>query len=99
MYFPGPCGPFGGNQSIAEVCGKFDDNPANPDQGSCHSLKVARTCAAPDLPVIQCNDANYQTVAQPGNAEHPFAVIAGLFDELCLPVTDQTGAQILTTIT
>lgn len=98
MALPGQCGPCGGG-SVNVICGPFNNQPAVPDNGICHPKSTLIDCGAPALPVIQCNDASYQTVAQPGNTAHPFAILATLFDQLCLAITDQNGQIILTTIT
>lgn len=84
--------------SIKCVCGDFS-LPVVPDEGQCSPYREKRDCEAPVLPVIQCADDQYTTIAQPGDDVNPFKVQARLFDQSCLPVTDQTGNTILTYIT
>lgn len=86
------------NPTTSCVCGTFTD-PVNPDQGVGWPLKRTISCEAPTLPVIECSDPNYTTVFDPTNESAPFSVLASLFDENCLLVTDQDGAPIILTIT
>lgn len=46
------------------------------------------------MPVAQCADDQYITIYQPQNIDHPFAVSARLFDQLCSVITDQSGSAI-----
>lgn len=91
MSFPIPT-----NQSTSAVCGEFTD-PTNPDQGQTFPLPVKLTCERPDAPVIECDDDQYVTTFDPSTGG--FVVSARLFDQNCLPITDQSGQTILTTIT
>lgn len=77
------------------VCGAWEE-PEVEDQGQCVPYREKRTCEAPELPVIQCDDDEYTVIPQPENEEFPFKVSARLFDENCEPVTDQLGNDILT---
>ena len=85
------------NPTTLSVCGTFTD-PDNPDQGQCYPVKVSENCSAPTLPVIQCDDDEYTVEYQPDNTEHPFRVVARVFDEACLPITDESDQNILTYI-
>lgn len=77
------------------VCGTWTI-PEDPDEGQCVPYREKRTCDAPVLPVIQCEDDEYTTEFQPENEDNPFKVSARLFDENCEPITDQLGNDILT---
>jgi len=79
--------------TVCCVCGTFAD-PTTPDEGTCHPLKVLIDGSAPTLPTTPCPGEVYTTISQPGDADGPFAVSAGLFDESCLPITDESGQQI-----
>lgn len=91
MSFPSP-----ESQSTSAVCGSFAE-PVNADQGQTFPLPVKLTCERPDAPVIQCADDQYTTTFDPSTGG--FIVSARLFDQNCLPITDQSGQAITTTIT
>lgn len=85
------------NQNAKAVCGGFTE-PTNPDLGRCHTYRVKRDCERPALPTIQCDDTEYTVVFDP-DAVPPFSVFtifARLFDENCLPITDENGDTIIT---
>lgn len=81
------------NSSVTEVCGTFDE-PTVEDQGRCHTYRVKRSCEAPTLPTAQCDDALYETFYDPTDESAPFYVIASLFNESCLAITDENGDTI-----
>lgn len=79
----------------SEICGTFEE-AVNPDQGQCFPYRVKRTCEVPALPVITCDDDEYETIeSTPPNY---FVVSARLFDENCLPITDEDGLAIQTIV-
>ncbi len=94
----GPCSPWGQPQSTTRVCGTFDNETATPDEGRCHPYRVKRDCGRPDLPVINCDDDQYEVIPQPDNPDQPFVVSARLFDENCDTITDENGEDITTLI-
>ena len=75
------------------MCGTFP-TPTVADEGQCEAYRVKTDCEAPVVPIAQCADDQYITIFQPENVDHPFAVSARLFDESCIPITDETGAAI-----
>jgi hypothetical protein len=81
--------------SVKCVCGNFE-TPVVPDEGQCSPYREKRSCEAPELPVITCDDDEYVTIFQPENATNPFKVSARLFDENCEVVTDENDEDILT---
>lgn len=89
------CAPGQSQNSIAE-CGKFD-TPTNPDLGQCSPKSTKTDCEAPTLPTAPCPGEVYTTVYNP-DATPPFSVIAGLFDQNCLPILDSNNVQIMVTI-
>lgn len=87
------CSPFNCVPNVCRVCGEFP-TPVVEDLGRCHSHRLKTDCEAPALPVAQCADELYITISQPENEDHPFAVSARLFDQNCVPITDQSGNAI-----
>lgn len=87
------CNPFNCSQTICCVCGDFA-TPTVADEGQCGPYRVKISCEAPPLPVAPCPGEVYTTIYQPSNEGYPFAVSAMLMNELCQPITDETGAII-----
>lgn len=82
------------------ICGSFElPDDAVEDQGQCSPRRVKITCEAPVLPVAQCEDDTYEVIYQPENTDNPFAILATLFDNCCLPITDDNDLPIITIIT
>lgn len=79
------------------VCGPPFEKPTNPDQGHCFPYRTKIDCEAPVIPTPQCNNTDAYPVYTPGETP-PFYVVATLFDQNCLPITDQDDAPILTII-
>lgn len=99
-YRPGcGCGNWW-NNFPQSICGSFElPDDAVEDQGHCSSRRVKITCEAPTLPVAQCEDETYEVIYQPENVTNPFAILATLFDNCCLPITDEDGEPITTILT
>ena len=87
-----PCGCNGINTAL--VCGAFEE-PVNPDQGQCHSLRVKLDCEAPELPTASCGDSDF-TISYDPDATKKFTVTAILRDQNCQPVLDDGGNTIET---
>lgn len=87
------CNPFNCATSVCKVCGEFP-TPTIEDSGRCWPHRVKIDCNGPTLPVAQCADDLYITIAQPDNVLYPFAVSARLFDQACNVITDQNGNAI-----
>lgn len=83
------------NNAPQSVCGSFPE-PTVPDEGRCAPYRVKIDCEAPVLPVPQCSDDEYTTIYQPEVIDHPFAVLARLFDENCQPINDESAVNITT---
>ncbi len=90
------CGNYWGNFPRS-VCGDWGE-PLVKDEGVCSPRRIKIDNAAPELPVAQCADDQFEVIYQPENLENPFAVIARIFDECCLLITDENGDPILTTL-
>ena len=90
------CNPW--NSSVSGECGTFVE-PTVADEGQCSPYRVKITCEAPTLPVAQCSDTAYTTVYNPEDVLHPFYVVASLFDESCIAITDESAAVITLVLT
>lgn len=86
------------NSSVSDECGTFAE-PTVADEGQCSTYRVKRTCEAPTLPVAQCDDDAYETVYDPTDEAAPFKVIATLFDESCVAITDESAEAITLVLT
>lgn len=84
--------------SVQGVCGTFDTDIDNPDQGCCIPYREKRGCASPTLPVIVCDDDQYEVIPNPDDPDHPFKISARIFDEDCDTITDEDGEDILTLV-
>ncbi len=91
--YPGcGCGSYW-NNFPASVCGTWE-TPTVEDLGQCSPRRVKLTCEAPVLPVAQCADESYEVIYDPTNIDNPFSISATLFDECCLPITDENSEPI-----
>lgn len=101
MSYPGcGCGANWWSQTPRSICGSFElEDGETEDQGACSVRHVSISCAAPDLPVAQCEDDEYTTIYQPEDEDNPFAVSARLFDENCEAITDENGDDITLILT
>ncbi len=95
-YVPG-CGCFNYWNTPRSVCGTWDE-PTVHDKGRCAPYRVKIPCEAPTVPTVECGDTEYETVYDPTNVDHPFTVIARVFDNNCEAILDSDGESILTTI-
>jgi hypothetical protein len=84
------------NDSTKQVCGTFE-TPTVPDEGCCYPYRTKRSCEAPLLPVITCDDDEY--IVEPSdNPDKPFNIVARIFDQNCLVILDQNNLAILTIV-
>lgn len=87
------------NVGSVAVCGEFEI-PTVPDLGQCAPYRVKKSCEAPTIPIAPCDDETFYAEYNPDavSPEKPFHIVAGLYDESCLPILDEDGVQILTNI-
>ncbi len=79
------------------ICGDEEPVIENEDKGQCFPYREKRSCNAPTPPIAECSDTKAYVVFTPDQTP-PFYVVSRLFDQLCDPITDQDGKDILTII-
>lgn len=72
------------------------DEPAIEDAGCCTPAPIRRDCAAPDVPVPECDEDQPEVVFDPDTED--FSVWSILYDENCSPILDENDSPIQTLI-
>jgi hypothetical protein len=72
------------------------DEDVTDDLGCCSAMPIRRDCAAPTLPVPECDEE--EAIVTYDEETEEFTVTAKMYDSECSPLLDSTGSQLLSLI-
>lgn len=85
---------------MSNPCSQCDltdgDEPEVEDVGCCTPPPVKRYCAAPDIPVPECDEEPPEMEYDPDTGS--FSLSSVLYDENCSPILDHNNDEITTLI-